>query len=331
LGHLAQRLTVPATIPAVGQVAQARTGQNYHFEVRYPRTASYSMTLDWPTKTFWIERTGGSGPTAWLWPVPGQDGADWVINNYVDLDATSAIRDYRGGSKSYGHRGVDIDISSFRNMDQGIPVLAVSAGTVVGLEEGNVDRHVACDGDWNYVTIQTDDGYSLTYGHLKQSSVSVNVGDHVEAGTTIAMVGSSGCSSWPHLHFEAYDSNGVLVDPFRDELWANVMDIMVADHPIESTDYIADPGPNVTSVQRGGWLAVGISAAGGSSTDHLVILVTQSDGSVFQSAAITMPEAARHTIWFYNWVLDASAPTGTWTVQVLVNGMVSRTHQLQVN
>jgi hypothetical protein len=60
--------------------------------------------------------------TALLWPVAGLEGRDWVINNYVDLDATSGTLDYTGcrGSeaKTYnGHNGIDIDVPNFRWMD----------------------------------------------------------------------------------------------------------------------------------------------------------------------------------------------------------------------
>jgi len=35
-----------------------------------------------------------------LWPLAGSQGRDWVINNYVDLDPSSGIRDYTGASGS---------------------------------------------------------------------------------------------------------------------------------------------------------------------------------------------------------------------------------------
>ena len=40
-----------------------------------------------------------------LWPLAGRDGRDWVINNYVDLDATSGTLDYTGAS---GRRRKDL-------------------------------------------------------------------------------------------------------------------------------------------------------------------------------------------------------------------------------
>jgi|GEM_PF-1281104 len=337
-----QQLTVPATGGGTGQYALARPGQDYHFGVQYPALGKYRMSVNWQTKSFSIERADTPVPSAWLWPVTGQDGKDWVINNYVDLDPSPAILDYRGGTKSYdSHAGTDIDIPSFREMDLGQPVLAVTAGQVTAVADHNYDRNTSCQGDWNYVDVRTDDGYQISYGHLKQNSVAVSVGTRVEAGATLGMVGSSGCSTWPHLHLEARrSSDGAVVDPFLDGLWASppvydppltVMDSFVTDAEIVSSDTIANPPPNAAILTRGGWLGVGINAAGGDVGDYLSIAVTQSDGTLFQWADIPMTEPVRHTIWYFNWIIGTEAPTGPWLVEILVNGTVSESHTVQVN
>ena len=59
------------------------------------------------------------------------------INNYVDLDPGPGILDYMGGNVTYnGHRGTDIDILDFYDMDEGIPVLAAAAGEVIFVHDG---------------------------------------------------------------------------------------------------------------------------------------------------------------------------------------------------
>jgi hypothetical protein len=61
----------------------------------------------------------------------------------------------------------------------------------------------------NYVVIQTGWVYALL-AHLKQGSLLVRPGQHVHAHQPIGLVGNSGSSVTPHLHFEAKDSPQVL-------------------------------------------------------------------------------------------------------------------------
>jgi murein DD-endopeptidase MepM/ murein hydrolase activator NlpD len=44
--------------------------------------------------------------------------------------------------------------------------------------------------------------------------VQVEPGDEVRCGDQLALVGSSGWSSMPHLHFEVHDPSDRVVDPF---------------------------------------------------------------------------------------------------------------------
>jgi murein DD-endopeptidase MepM/ murein hydrolase activator NlpD len=60
------------------------------------------------------------------------------------------------------------------------------------------------------VTIKHGYGFMTRYGHCLQ--VLVNKGDHVERGQTIALVGNTGRSSAPHLHYEII-KEGKNVDP----------------------------------------------------------------------------------------------------------------------
>src|SRR5206468_7774524 len=64
----------------------------------------------------------------------------------------------------------------------------------------------------NYVAIDHGSGLATYYLHMKKDSVAVQVGDVVRAGRQIGLVGSSGPSTWPHLHFAPYQ-NGQLFEP----------------------------------------------------------------------------------------------------------------------
>lgn len=128
--------------------------------------------------------------------------------------------DWNCGTIRYGgHQGSDFGAGSFTGMDEGRDVTAAAEGTVVGAVDGEFDRCTTgnCAGGsgfGNYVKIVHDDGRITLYGHLKQWSLLVAVGDRVACGQKVGEMGSSGYSTGPHLHFEVRNSSEVAEDPF---------------------------------------------------------------------------------------------------------------------
>lgn len=99
------------------------------------------------------------------------------------------------------HRGVDF-AAAF-----GTPIMASQSGTVIRSE---------VHPSWgNYVAILHEDGMTTLYAHNQQNLV--KVGQQVEQGETIALMGSTGNSTGAHLHFEVSASPSLsqakLVDP----------------------------------------------------------------------------------------------------------------------
>jgi murein DD-endopeptidase MepM/ murein hydrolase activator NlpD len=93
----------------------------------------------------------------------------------------------RSGSLwSHGHTGEDFSAG------MGTSVKAVAAGTVVKTGWGGAYG--------NEIVIRHADGKYTQYGHL--SKFSVSAGQRVTAGQQIALSGSTGNSTGPHLHFE---------------------------------------------------------------------------------------------------------------------------------
>jgi murein DD-endopeptidase MepM/ murein hydrolase activator NlpD len=106
-------------------------------------------------------------------------------------------RDPFTGQRQF-HRGLDI------SAPQGTPVRAPADGIVVKSE-----RH---QGYGNVLYVSHGDGTVTRYGHLLEFKV--RAGQKVERGDVIALVGSTGRSTAPHLHYEVL-VGGKQIDPMR--------------------------------------------------------------------------------------------------------------------
>jgi murein DD-endopeptidase MepM/ murein hydrolase activator NlpD len=94
------------------------------------------------------------------------------------------------------HEGIDIGCA------YATPNHAAAAGTVI---------YAGWMGGYgNLVVVDHGNGLSTAYAHA--SSIVVGVGQSVAQGETVSLVGSTGNSSGPHLHFEVR-VNGAAVDP----------------------------------------------------------------------------------------------------------------------
>lgn len=119
-----------------------------------------------------------------IWPVAGP------ISSYY------GYRISPGGIGSTFHEGVDIA------GDYGTPISATAVGTVT--QAGWV-------GGYGYlVEVKHADGIVTRYGH--NSAVLVYEGQHVDQGSMIALMGSTGNSTGPHCHYEVR-IHGEAVDP----------------------------------------------------------------------------------------------------------------------
>ena len=135
-------------------------------------------------------------------PSAGSGGYIWPTN--VTRIITSPIGYRSAASTNYvgstNHKGVDIGAYYGSN------ILAAKAGVV----------SIACTDEWgggygNYVVILHGSNGSYTlYGHM--SRVLVTAGQQVSQGQVIGLVGSTGNSTGPHIHFEVHE-NGLLMNP----------------------------------------------------------------------------------------------------------------------
>ena len=160
-----------------------------------------------------------AGPAAAMapyrfYPLAGNLWQDINIGNFVDLDLTSGIRDYRCTEYTYdGHRGHDSGVLSFRQQDIGVPIFAALDGIVTNLRDGEFDQQTTMsNAPANFVELDHGGGHRTLYLHMKKNTVAVGLGQVVTAGTQLGLTGSSGSSTGPHLHFESR-LNGVAFEP----------------------------------------------------------------------------------------------------------------------
>ncbi len=142
-------------------------------------------------------------PVKLVTPLAGVPFQDWVIVNYVDVNPTGGSADFTGGPFAYNtHNGIDYTLADFAHMDSGVPVYAAAPGVVTRALDGYYDRYTqGSSTPPNFVFIDHGNGWMTQYLHLAMNTVAVKVGDTVEAGQIIGLVGSSGRSSGAHLHF----------------------------------------------------------------------------------------------------------------------------------
>ena len=98
----------------------------------------------------------------------------------------------------------------------GKEALAVADATVIRLKDGipediphATERAVPMGSETvtgNYVVLDLGSGRFAVYAHLQPGSLRVKVGDLVKAGDVLGLVGNSGMSTEPHLHFHVSDS-----------------------------------------------------------------------------------------------------------------------------
>jgi len=164
-------------------------------------------------------------------PENASDGGYYGISNYVDnnLFHPDQVRDYTCGDRTYdtqwgyNHSGIDIFPWPFtwhKMLNEEMIIVAAAEGVVTDVVDGNFDMNCGALVQGaplaNSITIRHPNGFYTTYLHLKKNSVAPKVGDFVVTGQRLGVVGSSGNSTGPHLHFEVWDDQFRIIEPFYD-------------------------------------------------------------------------------------------------------------------
>src|SRR3984957_13583743 len=137
-----------------------------------------------------------------------------------------AARIYPGASQSIGSKSTSrVDTSSAMVQSvrdwygYGAEVLAVSDSVVAATRDGVAESATLIknpasikleDASGNYVALDLGAGHYAFYEHLKPGSIRVKPNDHVRRGGVIGLLGFTGESTGPHLHFHISDNNSPL-------------------------------------------------------------------------------------------------------------------------
>lgn len=226
-----------------------------------------------------------------------------------------------------------------------IEIVSAAAGTIVQKQDGQNDRECSWNGQpSNYVTVRHDDGLFAYYFHMKRNSVtSVPVGGRVSAGDYLGIVGSSGISRGPHLHFELRTEGGTVVDPFagqcndRTTAWKHQWPAQLDNRIVQLATSHSAPvlsgacSPNIGDDPKyadrfsAGETVYGVVAMRDQRpTDQALIEFVRPDGSIV-SAGLTggggNPFWAA-SIWWRWYTLPQNAPAGVWKVRATLREQV---------
>ena len=296
---------------------------------------------------------------SYSWPMEKALHDGLVIVNYVDEDPSAGLLDYAGGNWTYDtHRGTDISLNDFKAMDRGCRIIAAAPGTVTFLVANNLrDRNCASPDNptLNYMEVANGDGTYTYYYHLRANSATVTTGEAVQRGEVLALAGSSGYSSGPHLHFEPADFlSGPYVrrDPWggpsnpNPSLWASqapyegahgtlIYDLGVTTQAavggnLGNVDYCTYWAERVQQPAVFGihepWIPVWLSVQGRAG-DGYRIEIHRPNASLYTSLDYVLPAQQQAGVHYWYWGWNGSvtaADQGTWTTKVLVNGVVVR-------
>ncbi len=291
------------------------------------------------------------------------DPGFYGISNFVDHGGGGTPKDYNGGNRTYkDHLGTDFFTVPFwwKKKDENlVEIVAAADGIIVAKAWSRPDTSCAVCSvpypdpcyNWNAVYVQHADGTVAFYGHMKQNSLtSKNVGESVVKGEFLGIVGSSGNSSGPHLHFEVWEDDTFtkLLDPWAgpqnpdykdpsESLWESqepyvnpqILKLYTADTVPEYSKQCYDGAPEVTNEKQ--------SFAIGTDNVYFPLFVRdlqRANGRIAFSFSLYRPDGTLFSTWHHNgWAYNYTwafvyyyysssslAIPGEWTYRVVYEG-----------
>jgi len=138
-----------------------------------------------------------------------------ALDGHVASGQRFAIDFLQVDSTGSSHRPGTDPLKNSNYYAYGTPLMAVADGIVVATKDGIPENVPGASSravpitletvGGNHVAIDIGGGKYALYAHVQPGSLRVNVGDHVKRGQIIALLGNSGNSTEPHVHFQIAD------------------------------------------------------------------------------------------------------------------------------
>ncbi len=294
-----------------------------------------------------------SGTIYFQWPVRQSvnysEREAIAVSNFVDHSSSfpNILKDYHCGQRTYdtdggyNHQGTDIYSWPFswkKMKTNQVEIIAAASGTIIFKRSDQSDQSCSFNGSqWNAVYVEHDDGSVAWYGHLKRNSLtSKEVGEHVQVGEYLGVMGSSGNSTGPHLHFEVYDSGGNLIDPYLGSCnettdrswWASQQDYRIPGINNLYTHYSA---PEI-GCSNEEFTNIDVNFVNGATVyfatyfrDQLIGSISnhsiyKPDGTLFESWQTNANQYYSGSYWWRSFELPATGDQGKWTFSVEYQG-----------
>ncbi len=280
------------------------------------------------------------------WPLQKADSLDfpsyYATNNFVDHEITLGILDYNCSNRTYnGHKGSDFDTWPFPwylYQNDLVEVIAAAAGIILAKTDGNEDNHCSCSGVSNTIIIQHADGSKAWYAHMKRNSLTdKSVGEEVEKGEYLGIVASSGCSTQPHLHFEVYDAQDSLIDPYAGDCnqlnsasWWNDQNsyreptlnaILTHDSvPIHGCPGSSEDPRFCDVFVRGEPVYMALYYHDEIQGDITTLRIRRPNGSIWRTWTHTSNQTYTKSWWWWYWFFGSNEPAGSWTFEADYRG-----------
>ncbi len=285
-----------------------------------------------------IESTTKALTVLEYWPVKASadlnDCSFYRVSAYVDQDQNAgSSNDWNCGTKTYdGHRGTDISTwpFNFYKMDNNlVEVVAAASGIIIAKNDGEFDRN--CSGNSltaNYIMLQHQDGSHALYWHMKSGSVTSKiVGEAVVAGEYLGVVGSSGSSSGPHLHFEIWEGATVAtrIDPFSgtcntlnpSSWWASQKqhkETSIVKASVHTTDAVFPPCPATETLNESNLFSIPFQGPGlPAGFAKFYIFIRDEINGFNADMKILNPNGSTYLAWNYVSPSDNSIRTFSWS------------------